>query len=466
MDCQEKIAMNIEQALTQEIIAHPDDDLPRLAFADWLEEQGEAEHAELVRVQIELARLAEEDERRPALLARQVWLLARHTKEWGRPMRGLARRWEFRRGFVEGVTLPAERFPARAEKLFARAPLRHLHLAGLEDDEALAACSQMSQIRELTLSTALFSYPTRRFQTLLGSPHLRRLRSLRLCRGELHNVDLQTIVSLPDLEQLELQGCYYARPRHSQLTLGGPGSLPRLRRLSLSGWIGPVAWQPILERLEALALQGQSLPLQNAMQHLVSLRRSTPLRKLVLADVLSLDVAALLASGVLADLHSLELSHCPLGPGDIASLVGAGGPRSLVHLDLGSNPLGHSDIAALTQSSRLDHLTHLGLARVTQQDRAAHLVRSLCAAALPRLAALDLSGNELTDAHVLDLAASSLTGRLYWLDLRHNQVGDDGVWTLLSADWPQIAWLDLRGNNLSSAANARLRMRFGYSVSY
>jgi len=40
---------------------------------------------------------------------REVWLLARHSKEWGKSLRGLARRWEFRRGFVEGVTLPAER---------------------------------------------------------------------------------------------------------------------------------------------------------------------------------------------------------------------------------------------------------------------------------------------------------------------------------------------------------------------
>lgn len=38
------------------IIAAPDDDLPRLAYADWLEESGEAELAEFIRVQCELAK--------------------------------------------------------------------------------------------------------------------------------------------------------------------------------------------------------------------------------------------------------------------------------------------------------------------------------------------------------------------------------------------------------------------------
>jgi uncharacterized protein (TIGR02996 family) len=38
------------------IRAEPDDDAPRLVFADWLEDQGDAERAEFIRVQCELAR--------------------------------------------------------------------------------------------------------------------------------------------------------------------------------------------------------------------------------------------------------------------------------------------------------------------------------------------------------------------------------------------------------------------------
>jgi uncharacterized protein (TIGR02996 family) len=45
-----------ETALLAAVLAAPDDDAPRLVFADWLEENGEAERAELIRCQIELTK--------------------------------------------------------------------------------------------------------------------------------------------------------------------------------------------------------------------------------------------------------------------------------------------------------------------------------------------------------------------------------------------------------------------------
>lgn len=44
-------------ALLRGILDHPADDLPRLVYADWLDENGQAERAEFVRVQVELAKL-------------------------------------------------------------------------------------------------------------------------------------------------------------------------------------------------------------------------------------------------------------------------------------------------------------------------------------------------------------------------------------------------------------------------
>ena len=43
------------QAIFQAILDKPDDDVPRLAFADWCEENGHADRAELIRVQLALA---------------------------------------------------------------------------------------------------------------------------------------------------------------------------------------------------------------------------------------------------------------------------------------------------------------------------------------------------------------------------------------------------------------------------
>lgn len=48
----------LEQAFLNDIAAQPQDDAPRLIFADWLEEQGREEQAEFVRVQCQLARHA------------------------------------------------------------------------------------------------------------------------------------------------------------------------------------------------------------------------------------------------------------------------------------------------------------------------------------------------------------------------------------------------------------------------
>ena len=47
--------MSIGDDLLRSILLTPEDDLPRLVYADWLEEQGETERAEFIRVQCELA---------------------------------------------------------------------------------------------------------------------------------------------------------------------------------------------------------------------------------------------------------------------------------------------------------------------------------------------------------------------------------------------------------------------------
>ena len=47
------------------IIEHPEDDTPRLIYADWLEENGDPDRAEFIRVQCELARLDDHEQGAP-----------------------------------------------------------------------------------------------------------------------------------------------------------------------------------------------------------------------------------------------------------------------------------------------------------------------------------------------------------------------------------------------------------------
>ncbi len=66
-------ATDMRAAFLADIIANPDDDAPRLIFADWLEDNGEGDRAEFIRVQCELDRLRpgpEEHRKASNLLAR------------------------------------------------------------------------------------------------------------------------------------------------------------------------------------------------------------------------------------------------------------------------------------------------------------------------------------------------------------------------------------------------------------
>jgi uncharacterized protein (TIGR02996 family) len=59
--------MSDEKALLAAIWEHPHEDTPRLLYADWLQENGQPERAEFIRVGCELARLTTWDERHRGL---------------------------------------------------------------------------------------------------------------------------------------------------------------------------------------------------------------------------------------------------------------------------------------------------------------------------------------------------------------------------------------------------------------
>jgi uncharacterized protein (TIGR02996 family) len=75
-----------QRALWSAIRANLEDDTPRLAYADWLQAQGQEDRAELIRVQCEQERLPLDlrvgRTRRPVLRAREVELLAAHRGDW------------------------------------------------------------------------------------------------------------------------------------------------------------------------------------------------------------------------------------------------------------------------------------------------------------------------------------------------------------------------------------------------
>ncbi len=103
--------MSDADALLNAIAAHPDEDTPRLMYADWLDEHGQPDRAEFIRVQIEIARKEHlpraELNRYVPLYERNQELIDNHRAELLGPLAALPTdaRIEYRRGFVAEVTM-------------------------------------------------------------------------------------------------------------------------------------------------------------------------------------------------------------------------------------------------------------------------------------------------------------------------------------------------------------------------
>src|SRR5688572_20324331 len=116
--------MKLPPGLLQEILDAPEDDAPRLVSADWLEEHGESDRAELIRVQCELARLDEGDPRVLGLRRREHELLVAHHAEWKQEVAAWAQGCTaFRRGFVGQVECSISDFLRNGSGLLKRAPV-------------------------------------------------------------------------------------------------------------------------------------------------------------------------------------------------------------------------------------------------------------------------------------------------------------------------------------------------------
>src|SRR5262245_26763055 len=120
------------------VFAAPDDDAPRLVYADWLEEHGETPHAELIRAQCALDRMPVPEQFRSPLWPRLNPIWRSCEAEWSLEMMGIGfvDVIHFRRGFLETVLeLHTATFIARSPYWWPRFPVRRVHLDDLDDLE-------------------------------------------------------------------------------------------------------------------------------------------------------------------------------------------------------------------------------------------------------------------------------------------------------------------------------------------
>jgi uncharacterized protein (TIGR02996 family) len=517
--------MKTDKAFLQAVLDEPDDDAPRLVYADWLEEHGDAARAEFLRVQCELARLADGDGRRWELEARERWLLWHHGKRWAGPLRRLVKRWQFRRGFVEGVTAGAAEFLGWADELFRLAPIRHVRLLRVRDTlPRLARCRHLARVQGLDLRHQDFSPEA--FDALARSRHLTGLTSLNLRGTLLCNTagmrQLAGYESLAGLTSLDLSQPRPGRPERRDenderfciqpsgiQALSDSPHLQRLTALKLSGYDSGFSQQAV-EALTGAALLGRLTELDLSRTHLglfyydepraaffsspqlANLRVLRLFRSYLgerswqalnenrhLANLMTL--AGAIPSAPTSSRQFSRLTTLVLIGGHLESkwfrkLAGAKHFPALARLYLDECRLNAAGARALAEGPLLAQLRLLSLQGPGSSswperkndwigDRGAQALADSPQAA--RLAYLDLGNQRVGDAGAKALAASRHLANLMTLGLWNNQITDAGAKALAkSKRLARLVSLDLRSNPLSANVCQALRQRFGYGGRY
>jgi uncharacterized protein (TIGR02996 family) len=352
--------MNLEYAFLCDINDNPGSDAPRLIYADWLQDRGgpgDAERAEFIRVQIELAHGDEGDPAGPAQRQRERALLQAHQAAWLAHLQSFSYPGglHFERGFVAGVTLSAQRLEEYGEQLFQLAPIQRLrlkHHAWWDHPPGrplrVMLCSPWLQhIVSLALDTCGAEAAGEMTAGLAGAPFRTQLRELDL-GGQTPELVLRLLsrVPLPSLEVLHLSSCELGDP--GVRTLAGLVNLRHISTLTLDrNDVGPAG-------IEALC----------ASRHRARLKHlsfeENPLRPE--------GVRILVNHRLLVGSASLCLDRCRLGDQGARTLAHSPELGNVTALRLRNNDIGDRGANALTASPYLAGLTTLDLARNRIRD--------------------------------------------------------------------------------------------------
>lgn len=229
--------MSDHAAFRAAVAAAPDDDLPRLIYADWLDERGDV-RGEFIRLQVAEAR----GEVTPAQVARTQRWARKLGRDWAGSAADHALLFEFRRGFVERVIMSAGAFLAHGEEVLDDNPIRQVTLIGASTvTEALARSPHLGQVKALHLTGC--GLGDRGIAKLLATPCLDKLRTLRLGSNGLEDRSAEALARCRWLRNLaDLDLSHNAIGDVGAAAIAASPHLRHLRRIDLSAnYISPGA---------------------------------------------------------------------------------------------------------------------------------------------------------------------------------------------------------------------------------
>jgi uncharacterized protein (TIGR02996 family) len=317
--------MSIEQAFLADVIDHPEDDGPRLIYADWLEENAtpgdsRSKQAELIRLQIELARGPAQDRGYevsssgygrivsvlpwplrddPMIAAAQMRMqeLARELfpiGSWG------CRSCRIERGFPSVLDITFKNL-CKAGPLFERYPFYHVHVTKARNQgDSLAQLAFLARLRSLSLGEVASAD----LEALARCQSLGNLRKLAVQAPT--QDDVLALLSAPALSPVTV--LQVNKPYERPLEVMDGSSLP--------------AWNGLW--LQAKSRRGRS-DSNDPLLRLAASPRMSHVQQLHLSDraVTAAGVWALARSAHLQRLEQLDLSLCPLDETAIGHLTAA-----------------------------------------------------------------------------------------------------------------------------------------------
>jgi len=460
------MASSDAQALLAAVLAAPDDDAPRLIYADWLDERGQPERAAFIRLQVEQARLSKHDPRAVVLAVRAGRLFDRHGADWVAELPRLdGITWtDFDRGFPRVVVARTlAHFERAAGQLAEIAPVDTLEMRGSESGRRLSRARPQPQLRVLRVrQEGLTEHP----EVFFNSPLLSTLHTLELTGlgTELEGDGVAALAGSGRLELLrELILNESAIGSRGLIALARARGLANLRRLSIRGDRSRYGDDPIIRsdgvealadshvfaNLEALDLSGNDID-DEAVAHLVRSPHLVNLKELNLSrnDLFASGLEVLEDEGWEMRLEALDLSHNRIGDRGARRLAESEVCNELIRLTLDGCEIGPEGAEALAGAAWFPPLRALSL----NENDIGPGVRAIAAAGAG-LGELRLRGNELASAGARALAGSAALGGLLILDVASNGLGSEGVRLLgASPHLRQLAVLDVGHNGMPKEA--------------
>ena len=403
------------EAFLRTIIAQPDDDLPRLVYADWLDERDDPARAEFIRIQCELAHLPDDDaERRPMLEDREHELLAEHEPAWlGSELVGL-QEWEFQRGFLHSMT----------------AELKYIQ-------EWPDSFHELSTVRDCT-PTQNGTYVNRREDQELHSDI------------EYHSSRLYSRLVTLDLSQLKR-----AVGMVRELLIAD--EFPSLKKLNLTSnseihcTAESLQYWPILPHLDSLFL-GEYDPYRSDYDSFPTLHAALSRCKLTELSLYHCglttgEIGALLETNLALSLKSLDISANLVYPDVLRAFQQANPAMRLNRLDVSGLPSTKEALESFWACHCLENLTEFEINNCLSTRKVMESVAN--SRYWSQASKFRAYNSQLSATQLEPLCQATGPSNLKLLDLGYADLRPDGVQMLCNAPWADsITWLGLTGTSL------------------